>query len=288
MADAWTVQRVLAWMTQDFTALSIPAPRLDAELLLCRALDCDRVRLYMDMQRPLDARELEAARALVVRRRKREPVAYILGRRDFYRHSFEVTRDVLIPRPETEVLVDRALELLPEDTEARALDLCTGSGAIAITLALEREQLQVDATDISQAALDVAARNAAQLDAADRVHFHQGDLFDALPEARGYALVAANPPYVADAEWSALAPEIREHEPRAALLAGGEGLDVLARLCAEVAEWLEPGGALLFEVGHTQASRVMELLGAQQRFEAIVAHKDLSGVARIVGARLRG
>src|SRR6476469_3988878 len=116
MSETWTVQRVLAWMTQDFTALSIPTPRLDAELLLCRALDCDRVRLYMDMQRPLEARELEAARALVVRRR--EPVAYILGRRDFYRHSFEVTRDVLIPRPETEVLVDRALELLPEDTEA--------------------------------------------------------------------------------------------------------------------------------------------------------------------------
>jgi release factor glutamine methyltransferase len=288
MADAWTVQRVLAWMTQDFTALAIPTPRLDAELLLCRALDCDRVRLYMDMQRPLEARELEAARALVVRRRKREPVAYILGRREFYRHSFEVTRDVLIPRPETEVLVDRALELLPQETDLRALDLCTGSGAIAITLALERPQLQVDATDLSQPALDIAARNAAQLDAADRVHFHCGDLFDALPEARGYALVVANPPYVADSEWSALAPEIREHEPRAALLAGREGLDVLARLCAQVAEWLEPGGALLFEVGHTQAPRVMELLRGQGGFEAIVAHKDLSAVARIVGARLRG
>jgi release factor glutamine methyltransferase len=285
---SWTVQRVLAWMTQDFTALAIPTPRLDAELLMCRALECDRVRLYMDMQRPLDARELEAARALVVRRRKREPVAYILGRREFYRHSFEVTRDVLIPRPETEVLVDRALELLPAETDLRALDLCTGSGAIAITLALERPQLQVDATDISQGALDVAARNAVQLDAADQVHFHHGDLFEALPEARGYALVVANPPYVANDEWSALAPEIRDHEPRAALLAGGEGLDVLARLCADVAEWLEPGASLLFEVGHTQAPRVMELLQAQRRFEAVVAHKDLAGVARIVGARLRG
>jgi release factor glutamine methyltransferase len=285
---SWTVQRVLAWMTQDFTALAIPTPRLDAELLMCRALECDRVRLYMDMQRPLDARELEAARALVVRRRKREPVAYILGRREFYRHSFEVTRDVLIPRPETEVLVDRALELLPAETDLRALDLCTGSGAIAITLALERPQLQVDATDISQGALDVAARNAVQLDAADQVHFHHGDLFEALPEARGYALVVANPPYVANDEWSALAPEIRDHEPRAALLAGGEGLDVLARLCADVAEWLEPGAALLFEVGHTQAPRVMEFLQAQRRFEAVVAHKDLAGVARIVGARLRG
>jgi release factor glutamine methyltransferase len=285
-SSPWTVQRVLAWMTQDFAALSIPAPRLDAELLLCRALECDRVRLYMDMQRPLDARELEVVRALVVRRRRREPVAYILGRREFYRHSFEVTRDVLIPRPETEVLVDRALELLARGA-ARAVDLCTGSGAIAITLALERPELEVDATDISEAALTVAARNAGRLGVADRVHFHRGDLFVALPEPRRYALVVANPPYVADGEWNALAPEIRGHEPRGALLSGPEGLDVLTRLCASAATWLAPGGSLLFEVGQGQAPRVMALLSAQNRWDEVLAHKDLSAIERIVGARLR-
>jgi release factor glutamine methyltransferase len=240
----------------------------------------------MDMPRPLEARELEAVRALVVRRRKREPVAYILGRREFYRHSFEVTRDVLIPRPETEVLVDRALDVLPQSA-VRALDLCTGSGAIAVTLALERPELQVDATDISEAALAVATRNAAALGVADRVHFQRGDLFEALRERRRYHLIAANPPYVADSEWSDLAPEIREHEPRGALLAGAEGLDVLARLCAGAADWLEPGGTLLFEVGHLQAPRVIELLSAQGRFEDVTPHKDLSGIARIVGARSR-
>ena len=290
MSEAWTVQRVLAWMTQDFTALAIPTPRLDAELLLCRALECDRVRLYMDMQRPLEARELEAARALVVRRRKREPVAYILGRREFYRHGFEVTRDVLIPRPETEVLVDRALEVAAAGAELRALDLCTGSGAIAITLALERAQLQVDATDISQAALDVAARNAAQPRRRRSACIStMATCSTRCPRRARYALVVANPPYVADAEWSALAPEIREHEPRAALLAGAR-----RSRCARAAvrerwpAWLEPGGTLLFEVGHTQAPRRHGLAARQQRFEAIAAHKDLAGIARIVAARLRG
>lgn len=288
MSEPWTVQRILAWMAQDFTALGIGSPRLDAELLLCSVLGCDRVRLYMDMPRPLSREELDAARALVQRRRKREPVAYILGTREFYRHTFEVSSAVLIPRPETELVVDRALEMLPKGaTEAaRVLDLCTGSGAIAITLAAERPLTQVDATDISEAAVAIAQRNAERTGVAERVHVLHGDLFAPLPRDRKYAVITANPPYVTDADYKALAPEILQHEPSLALLAGADGLSVLRRICSEAAEWLAPQGLLALELGLGQAPAVMDLLRATQRFTDIAAHRDLAGIERVVEARL--
>jgi release factor glutamine methyltransferase len=277
---------MLAWITRDLAALGISSPRLEAELLLSHALGCDRVRLYMDMQRPLDQAELAAIRALVVRRRRREPVAYILGRREFYKREFDVDPAVLVPRPETEVLVDRALDALPGGP-ARMLDLCTGSGAIALTLALERAELLADATDISEAALAVARRNLARHGLDERVQLHHGDLFAALPERHAYALITANPPYVRDDEWAGLAPDVTEHEPRIALLGGPLGLAVIERLCAESAGWLAPGGALLLEVGRGQAPSVRELLASAGDFEAIVAHRDLAGIERVVEARRR-
>jgi release factor glutamine methyltransferase len=271
-------------MTQDFAALGIATPRLDAELLLCHALGCDRVRLYMDMQRPLQSEELASVRALVVRRRAREPVAYIVGKKAFYQHELEINHDVLVPRPDTEVLVDRALEALPQ-TAAHALDLCTGSGAIAIAIALERAALEIDATDLSDAALAVAARNVAHHGLNERIRLHRGDLFAALPERKQYALIVANPPYVGEREWSSLAPEVTEHEPKLALLAGEDGLDVLKRLCREVCEWLAPGGTLIFEVGRGQAQVVSGLLGDAKRLEGITTHRDLAGIERVVEAK---
>lgn len=293
-SETWTVQRILAWMAQDFAGLGVASPRLDAELLLCSVLACDRVRLYMDMPRPLARAELDAVRELVQRRRKREPVAYILGAREFYRRTFEVSRAVLVPRPETELVVDRALEALPrassdvnEPSEpVFALDLCTGSGAIAITLATEREALHVDATDLSAEALEVAARNVARNDVAARVSLWHGDLFASLPRERRYAVITANPPYVADGDYAALAPEITAHEPKLALVAGADGLDVLRRICAEAADWLAPGGALVLELGAGQAPAVMALLEATRCFTAIAAHRDLAGIERVVEARL--
>jgi release factor glutamine methyltransferase len=281
---AWTVQRMLAWMTRDFAEHGVASPRLDAELLLSHALGCDRVRLYMDMPRPLEADELSAVRALVVRRRKREPVAYILGRREFYLRSFEVTKDVLVPRPETEILVDRALEALPAEAE-RALDLCTGSGVIAITLAAERPALRVDATDLSAAALRVACANAERLGVAERVAFYQGDLLQPLPRDARYDLIAANPPYVAARELPSLAQEVREHEPMLALVAGDDGLDVLRRLCAAVAAVLRSGGHALFEVGAGQARVVCELLAREPELTDVRTHEDLAGHERVVQVR---
>lgn len=272
---------MLTWMAGDFAERGIASPRLDAELLLARALQVDRVRLYLDFERPLDSEELDATRALVRRRRTREPVAYILGEKEFYRRAFLVDRAVLIPRPDTEVLVDRALEALSPKGQ-RALDLCTGSGAIAVSLAAEREALRVDATDLSEAALSVAQENARRLGVAERLAFHRGDLFDALETQARYALITANPPYVTAREWDALEPDVREHEPRLALVPGPDGLEVIERILARAPDWLLPDGRLLLEVGYLQARPVAERLAADPRYKSAQVHRDLAGVDRVV------
>ncbi|HKU36652.1 MAG TPA: peptide chain release factor N(5)-glutamine methyltransferase, partial [Polyangiales bacterium] len=219
----WTVRRMLAWIGQDFGALGIGTSRLDAELLVGNALGLSRVQLYLDLDRPLDASELARIKALVVRRRKREPIAYITGQREFYRRSFEVSPAVLIPRPDTETLIERALQLLPADSTAQLLDLCTGSGAIAVTLAAERPGTRVVATDVSEQALEVARRNAERHRVSERVEFLRGDLFGALPDGARFELIAANPPYIPEGDLAGLQPEIREHEPQLALASGSDG-----------------------------------------------------------------
>lgn len=286
MSETWTIQRMLSWMGQDFANLGIGSPRLDSELLLCRALGCDRVHLYMDITRPLVAAELAAVRELVKRRRAREPVAYILGEKEFYRRSLRVDRNVLVPRPETEILVDRALEILDPDAQ-RALDLCTGSGAIAITLAAERTGLHVTATDLSLEALEVARDNAARLGVSERVRFEQGDLFEAVPEAARFDLITANPPYVATADYDRLQPEITQHEPRLALVAGEEGMGVIRRICAGAPGHLEARGTLLIEVGQGQADCTMELM-KESGLASAQAHRDLAGIERVVSATKPG
>jgi release factor glutamine methyltransferase len=283
MAETWTIRSMLTWLSQDLSAQGVDTPRLDAELLIAHVLRSERVKLYMDFDRPLMAAELAELRALTVRRRKREPVAYLIGRREFYKRAFEVSNAVLIPRPDTETLVERALELLAPDAAARALDLCTGSGAIAISLAAERPQLHVTATDLSAAALEVASRNAVRHGVADRIELREGDLFAALPSGTRYDLIVANPPYVSDSEMPALAPELH-HEPALALRAGDTGLDVLRRLCEQSADWLAPDASLLFEVGAGQASEISELLRNDSRLRAIRTYKDLGGVERVVEA----
>jgi release factor glutamine methyltransferase len=279
--STWTIRSLLAWIASDFAGLGIPSPRLDAELLIGAALGLARVKLYLDLDRPLRPDELAKVRALVVRRRKREPVAYIVGEREFYRRSFEVTPAVLIPRPDTETLIERALELLPAGSPARVLDLCTGSGAIAVTLAAERPETHVIATDLSAAALDVARRNAARHGVSERCEFLEGDLFAPLSAAGRFELIVANPPYIPEAEIEALQAEIKQYEPRLALASGSEGLTHLERLCAQTGAFLEPGGAVLFEVGQRQAEPVRALLEAAG-FVDVTAHKDLGGIERVV------
>jgi release factor glutamine methyltransferase len=283
--DRWTIRRVLAWTAKDFAGRGIESARLDAELLVSAALGLDRVRLYMDLERPLVEEERARIRELVKRRRAREPVAYILGAREFWSRRFEVTPAVLVPRPETETIVERALELLPPDASGRVLDPCTGSGALGLTLAAERPGLAVDLTDLSPEALSVARRNAEALGVADRARFFEGDLFAPLPRDARYELIVCNPPYVPEADVETLEPEVRDHEPRQALVPGPTGFEIHHRLVDEAGAFLEPGGTLLVEVGAGQAEELAAAFRAAPWTEHALWLEDLSGVPRVVEVR---
>lgn len=283
--DAWSVRRILAWMQADFERRGIESARLDADLLVAHALELKRIALYLDLDRPLIEPELTKIRALVERRRAREPIAYILGAREFYGRSFALTRDVLIPRPDTETLVEAALALLRSELPpGPVLDLCTGSGAIAVTLAAELPERELVASDLSQAALDVARENALHHGVAARVALRVGDLFAALAQGERFACITANPPYVARAELASLAPEIRAFEPRLALDAGDDPLRFYRQIAAGVGRHLARGAALLVEVGSGQAGEVARLFAAHG-LARVHARRDLSGIERVVCAR---
>jgi release factor glutamine methyltransferase len=281
MADGgerWTVRRVLEWATADFRGRALDSPRLDAELLLGSVLRCARLDLYTGMDRPLEPAELAAYREAIGRRRRREPVAHIVGEKEFWSLAFEVTPDVLVPRPDTETLVDTALRLGPG---ARLLDLCTGTGCAAIAIASERPGLAVEAVDLSPAAAAVARRNAVRHGVAERVTVHEGDLYAPLPDGARYSMIVANPPYVPDAEIAVLAAELRR-EPRQALAGGADGLDVIRRILDGAPRFLAPGGSVLLEVDPRQAAIVAQELGPAALGARGEAVRDLAGSERVV------
>jgi len=282
MSDTWTPLKLLAWSQEWFAKKGVDAPRLTGELLLAHALRCDRVRLYLDFDKPLGDVELGAFRELVKRRADGEPTAWLVGKREFWGRPFRVTPDVLVPRPETELLVEAALATLPDG--GSALDLCTGSGAIGISLALERPGARVAATDLSSAALAVARENATALGAT--IELLEGNLFAALPAARRFDLIVSNPPYVPEAEYRALEANVRDYEPRLALHGGDDGLEAYVRLVPAAATHLRPGGVLAVEVGAGQAAEVRALFAAAGAFDPARERADLAGIARVVFARL--
>jgi release factor glutamine methyltransferase len=288
MAEAWTVRRVIAWMQADLAKRGIDSARLDADLLVARALELKRIALYLDLDRPLHETELRAIRALVERRRAFEPIAYILGEREFYGRGFEVDKHVLIPRPDTETLVEQTLLVMRSgDGAGRILDLCTGSGAVALTLAAELPERRVLATDVSEAALTVAARNTERLQLKQRVELRQGDLFEAVPEGERFAAITANPPYIGTDELATLAPDVRDHEPHAALDAGADALSFYRRIVRDAPRYLEPGASLLVEVGYTQAAAVRALF-TDAGLAEVRSAKDLAGTERVVIGRYAG
>jgi release factor glutamine methyltransferase len=285
VAEAWTLRKVIGWIQSDLAKRGIESARLDADLLVAHALKQKRIALYLDLDRPLMDAELSEVRRLVERRRKFEPIAYILGEREFYGRSFEVTNSVLIPRPDTETLVEEALRVVKKDAPpGRLLDLCTGSGAVVLTLAAELPERELVATDISAEALAVAGRNAQRLGLDARVTFRQGDLFAALPDGERFAAITVNPPYIGSDELAGLAPDVRDHEPRLALDAGSDALSFYRRLVAGAKSALLPGAQLLVEVGYTQAEQVCALFVAAG-FREVQSAKDLSGTARVVRGR---
>lgn len=259
MNELWTIRKVLTWTAQHFEKRQVDSPRLTAEVLLAHALKTTRVKLYVDLDRPLDKAELASFRALIERRSAGEPTQYLTGTREFYNRPFKVDARVLIPRPETELLVEAALRALPKEAPGRALDVCTGSGCIAVSLAAERSQAEVVATDVSEQACALARENAQALGVAERLTVLHGDLYAPLPPGSTFDLVVSNPPYVATGELAGLAPEVRR-EPRLALDGGPDGLAVIRRVVEGALRVLRPGGLLAMEIGENQGAAVQALL----------------------------
>lgn len=278
----WTIRRVLTWAVDDLKKRGFSSPRLDAELLLCHVLKQDRIKLILDAERPLEKNELARYRELFQRRRSGEPVAYLLGVREFYGRPFRVDRRVLIPRPDTETLVEVALERTRHvDLCARVLDLCTGSGCVAISLARERPTTCVVGLDLSPDAVMVARDNLVRLGAVNCA-IGQSDLYAALaPDRPIFDLITANPPYIPDGDIPGLDVDIRGFEPHMALAGGDDGLSLMRRVVSEAPRHLAKGGILAVEMMTGQGEAVSALF-ADAGFSDIRIKKDLGGRERVV------
>lgn len=288
MAEPWTIGRVVMWIAKDLQGRGVDAPRLDAELIVTKVLGLRRIDLYLRWEQPLEPAELAAVRALAERRRRREPVAYLLGEREFYGRPFAVDARVLVPRPETELAVELSLAALdalgPDEAgELRALDIGAGSGAIAVTLAAERPALTVDAVEVSEAAAAVARANAARHGVSERVRVLDGSLYGPV-RGRRYAVVVSNPPYVTTAEVDAAMPEVSQHEPRLALDGGVDGLDVVRLVVKGAPAALRPGGSLVVEIGDGQGEAAAAL-ATEAGLSGVEVRRDLAGRERVLLAR---
>ena len=285
-AKQWTIGSLVKWATEDFRARGIENPRLDAELIVAHALKIDRMRVILDAARPLEGVELERLRELVKRRRAHEPVAYLRGEREFYGLKFRVDKRVLIPRPDTETLVDVALARSAHvSMSMRQVDLCTGSGCVAIAMARQRPTASVFATDLSADAIACGRENAQRLGACG-IAFAVGDLF-APVAGRRFDVVTANPPYIASAEIATLDAGIKDFEPRLALDGGADGLDVVRRIVAEAPAHLAAGGVLAIEIGATQGAAAAELFRGRG-FLHVRVDRDLARLDRVVSGVLPG
>lgn len=296
--DAWTIERVVKWATDDFKSRGIESPRLDAEVLLAHSLATTRIQLIVDGKRPLAKEELARFRDAVKRRRAHEPVAYVLGEREFYGHPFRVDARALIPRPDTEILVEVALARTSARSMAtRTLDLCTGTGCVAISLALARPTGFYVAVDLSADAAALARENAARL-GVPQLAVLVGDLFAPVASLRDphdedgdgggasirFDLVTANPPYVLSGDIPGLSADIREFEPRLALDGGNDGLDLVRRIVADAPRFLAPGGVLAMEIGAGEADATRALFAAHG-FTDIEVARDYGRIERVVSGR---
>jgi release factor glutamine methyltransferase len=289
--EVWTIGRLLEWTTQYLRERGAESPRLDAEVLLAEARSCRRIELYTSYEDVPSEPVRTAFRELVRRRAEGTPVAYLVGRREFYSLSFRVTPDVLIPRPETEFLLIRLFDLLDArpDPAARCTiaDVGTGSGVLAVCAARHRRNIHVTAIDRGAAALAVARANAAEHRVEKQLAMVESDLFAEVPTDQRFDFVVSNPPYVSTSEYAALPSAVRDYEPRAALEAGPNGTEVIERLVPQAGERLLPDGWLLVEVSPMIEHRVRELLEADPKWEPHATVKDLAGLPRVVQARRR-
>lgn len=284
--ENWTIKKLLNWVTDFLTQKTIDTPRLSAELLISHVMGLKRIELYTNFDKLVTRPQLDQLRQLVKRAAQNEPIAYLTGKCEFYSLEFTVTPDCLIPRPETELLVERAIEFLRERTGKQLVcDLCTGSGCIAIAIAKNVTDVNIVATDISDAALKVAIQNAQKHLVADRIKFLHGDLFEPLiPQLDkcSFDLVICNPPYVTSREYETLERNVKDYEPVEALLGGADGLDIYRKICEQAEQFLKPDAKMMLEIGYAQGKSVMELLEQKQLFTDITVQKDLHNNDRII------
>ncbi len=284
----WTIRTLLTW-TADFLAKKgIESPRLDAELLLAHVLQCNRIDLIVRYTEEPTAAEKTSFRELVMKRAERWPTAYLIGKREFYLLSFEVTPAVLVPRPDTETLVLKAMDLLKGIPHPKVLELGTGSGCIAVSLAHMCKIANVTAVDISPDALDVAKRNAIKHNVADRITFRLGDWYAPVPDGDTFDLIVSNPPYIPPAELAELSPEVRDHEPRLALDGGPDGLAFYRRLAMGLPKYLKPSGMIAVEIGSTQEPDVRAIFADTPGLANIQLFKDMANRPRVVTATYQG
>lgn len=289
--QSWTIGRLLTWTTDYLQKHGAENPRLDAEVLLADARGCQRIDLYASYGDEPTEPVRTTFRELVRRRAAGEPVAYLVGHREFYALDFEVNPDVLIPRPETELLVVALLDQVKLRAEAdrpfRIADIGTGSGILAICAAKHVKNARITAIDVSPAAIAVARRNAQRHDVADRIQFVESNLFDNVPAGETYDFIVSNPPYVSTEEMAKLPVDVRDHEPHVALAAGGCGTDVIAPLVAQSTERLAQSGMLLIEISPMIADSVEQIIGKHDSLMYNETIRDLAGHARAIRATKR-
>jgi release factor glutamine methyltransferase len=286
--QTWTIQKLLNWITEYLTNKDIDSPRLSAELLISHVLGLKRIELYTQFNRQVLKQQLDHLHELVKRAGLHEPVAYLTGKTEFYSLELEITSDCLIPRPETELLVQRAIEFLRTRYGTQYVcDLCTGSGCIAAAIAKNFPDVYIIATDMSAAALGVAVRNVEKHQLNENVRLLCGDLFVPIIQqldVKQFDLIVCNPPYVNTTEYEELDKNVKDYEPQSALLAGEDGMDVYRKIIERVDDFLKSGSALMLEIGYAQGSVVRDLLEQSSIFAEVKIEKDFHDNDRIVTA----
>ncbi len=313
--QTWTIQKLLNWVTEYLRDKGIDSPRLSAELLLCHVVGLQRIELYTQFDKPVAKQQLDRLHDLVKRAGQNEPIPYLVGKTEFYSLEINVTPDCMIPRPETELLVERAIEFLRTRPVSSATgrnstmgntlqkgsisnevssgtqfvcDLCTGSGCIAVAIAKNYPDVRIIATDICDAALAVAAGNIEKHQLGDQITLLCGDLFDPIMpqlDVNEFDLIVCNPPYVSTAEYEKLDRNVKDYEPKKALFAGVDGLDIYCRIIEKAEEFLKPDAALMLEIGYAQGPAVRQLLEQTGAFVNIKIEKDPHNNDRIVIAK---
>ena len=279
--DIWTIGRILKWTEQYFGGKGVESPRLDAEVLLSHVLKKERIYLYVHFDQPMEAEELAAYKELIKQRVNHVPVAYLLGQREFMGLNFKVTPATLIPRPDTEILVQAAVERLRGREQCSFADIGTGSGAICLSVLSFVPGSSAVTVDISPEARAVAEENAENLGLSERIEFFTGDLLEPVKD-RKFTAILSNPPYIPEKDIEGLQEEVRCQEPYGALSGGQDGLDFYRRLCQEAPALLEEGGFMAFEVGVGQAAKVAALAKENPLIDRTEILKDLAGIERVV------